>query len=192
MQAGGVSGEPDREAIIAEYRRACRDLAATLARADNEGLRRRSAGTRWTNEELLFHMVFGYMVVQALLPLVKIFGHLPGPAGRGFARLLNAGARPFHAVNYWGSVAAERVFNRHRMAGKLDRVTAALARSLARETEKSLALQMAFPTRWDPFFAPVMTVADLYAYPTVHFDFHAKQLSLPFGEAGVHDDASGQ
>lgn len=35
-----------------------------------------------------------------------------------------------------------------------------------------------FPHRWDPFFAPVMTVNDLYAYPTKHFDFHGLQLSL--------------
>lgn len=24
-----------------------------------------------------------------------------------------------------------------------------------------------------------MTLADVYAYPTLHFDFHARQLSLP-------------
>lgn len=145
-------------------------------------MRRRSSGTRWTNEELMFHMVFGYMVVQALLPLVKFFGRLPPPAGRAFSRVLNAGTRPFHAVNYWGSRAAALVYNRHRMVRKLERVTASLARSLARETEKSLSLTMAFPTRWDPFFAPAMTVAEVYAYPTLHFDFHARQLSLPFGE----------
>lgn len=177
----GSPGAPDRNSIVADYRRACAQLAATLDRAGDGELRRVSTGTRWTNEELLFHMVFGYMVVQALLPLVKIFGRLPPPAGRGFARLLDAGTRPFDVVNYWGSRAAARYFNRRRMAGKLERVTASLARSLARETEQSLALQMAFPTRWDPFFAPVMTLADVYAYPTLHFDFHAKQLSLRFG-----------
>jgi hypothetical protein len=174
--------EPNRDETTAGYRRACGELSAALATAGDAELRRRSTGTRWTNEELLFHMVFGYMVVQALLPLVKIFGHLPQPVGRGFARLLNAGIRPFDAVNYWGSVAAGRVFNRRRMAAKLERVTALLARNLARETETSLSLKMPFPTRWDPFFAPVMTVADVYAYPTRHFDFHATQLSLPFGQ----------
>lgn len=61
-------------------------------------------------------MVFGYMVVRALLPLVKIFGRLPPAVGRGFARLLNAGTPPFDVVNYWGSRAAARLFNRRRMA----------------------------------------------------------------------------
>jgi hypothetical protein len=176
----------NRSGITADYRRACRELETALARAGDADLRRRSTGTRWSNEELMFHMVFGYMVVQALLPLVKFFGHLPPPVGRAFARLLNAGIRPFDAVNFWGSRAAGLVFNRRRMVGKLERVTASLARNLARETEKSLALKMAFPTRWDPFFAPTMTVADLYAYPTLHFDFHARQLSLPFGEHPPH------
>ncbi|WP_223256907.1 DinB family protein [Arthrobacter globiformis] len=171
-----------REQIISDYRRACATLGDTLAAARDEDLRRRSWGTRWTNEELLFHMVFGYMVVQALLPLVKTFGHLPPTLGKVFARLLNAGTRPFDVVNYWGSRAASLVYNRNRMLRKLERVTDALARRLARESEKALALGMAFPTRWDPFFAPIMTLADVYAYPTLHFDFHAKQLSLPLAE----------
>lgn len=29
-----------------------------------------------------------------------------------------------------------------------------------------------------------MTVADVYAYPTLHFDFHARQLSFPFDADG--------
>jgi len=167
-----------REQIIGGYSRACSTLREALAHARDEDLRRRSSGTRWTNEELLFHMVFGYMVVLALLPLVKLFGHLPPVLGKGFARLLNACTGPFDVVNYWGSRAAALVFNRNRMLRKLERVTDALARHLARESERSLALTMAFPTRWDPFFAERMTLADVYGYPTLHFDFHAKQLSL--------------
>src|SRR5699024_12237969 len=81
-------------------------------------------------------------------------------------------------VNYWGSWAASRVYNRHRMARKLRRVTTTLAANLETESHASLGLQMAFPTRWDPFFRPVMTVADLYAYPTKHFAFHAQHLSF--------------
>ena len=169
----------DRTAITDGYRRNCAELEDALHRASDAELRRGSNGTRWSNEELLFHMVFGYMVTRNLLPLVKLSGHLPPAYSRTFARILNAGTRPFHSVNYWGSRAASLVYDRHRMAGKLARITSALAASLERESQRSLALQMAFPTRWDPFFAPRMTVADLYAYPIRHFDFHASQLSLP-------------
>lgn len=168
----------DREAVVAEYRRNCAELEATLAAAPPEALLRRSAGTRWSNEELLYHMVFGYVVVLALLPLVRIFGRLPVPVSRGFAWLLNAGTAPFNVVNYWGSKGGARIFNRRRMAAKLRRVTSALEKRLRRETAHGLARRMYFPTRWDPFFKETMTLADVYAYPVAHFDFHAAQLSL--------------
>jgi hypothetical protein len=38
---------------------------------------------------------------------------------------------------------------------------------------------MPYPTRWDPFFREFMTLADLYRFPTQHFDFHHAQLTLP-------------
>lgn len=160
------------------YERNCRELERWLAAASDTDLRRRSAGTRWTNEELLFHMVFGYMVVQALLPLVRAFGALPAPFSRAFAAMLNAGTAPFDVVNYVGSKAAARVFNRKRMAAKLRRVTSALGRRMGRESAAELAVEMSFPDRWDPFFKPRMSLADVYAYPIQHFDFHAAQLSL--------------
>lgn len=175
----------DRAEIVDGYRRSCVELEDLLARVGDVELRRPSAGTRWTNEELLFHMVFGYMVVRRLLPLVKLFGHLPSSFNSAFARLLNSGTRPFDWVNYWGSRAAARVYNRRRMARKLRRLTANLTVRLGKESEHSLALRMAFPTRWDPFFAAEMTVADVYAYPRRHFDFHAQQLSLPLHGNGL-------
>lgn len=168
----------DRNAVAVEYRRNCAELETTLAGLSSEALQRRSAGTRWSNEELLYHTVFGYVVVLALLPLVRIFGRLPVPVNRGFARLLNAGTAPFDVVNYWGSKGGARIFNRRRMAAKLRRVISTLERQLRQETETDLALRMYFPTRWDPFFRETMTMADVYAYPVAHFDFHAAQLSV--------------
>ncbi|MET9856811.1 hypothetical protein ABZY57_28240 [Streptomyces sp. NPDC006450] len=35
--------------------------------------------------------------------------------------------------------------------------------------------------RRDPFFKDFMTLADLYRYPTQHFDFHRRQLTLNGG-----------
>ncbi|MCB5294106.1 DinB family protein [Arthrobacter sp. SO3] len=168
----------DRDFVVAEYRRSCAELEATLVCLSPAALQRRSAGTRWSNEELLYHMVFGYVVVLALLPLVRVFGRLPVPVNRGFAWLLDAGTAPFDVINFWGSKGGARLFNRRRMAAKLRRVTTALARRLRRETEAGLALRMSFPTRWDPFFKETMTLAEVYAYPVAHFDFHAAQLSL--------------
>jgi hypothetical protein len=35
-----------------------------------------------------------------------------------------------------------------------------------------------FPTRWDPFFKSKMSLSDVYHYPTQHFEFHKRQLTL--------------
>ena len=135
-------------------------------------------GTRWTNEQLLFHMVFGYMVVQRLLVLVRIFSRLPKRMSRIHAKILGAATRPFHVINYYGSCSAALVYNRRRMGAKLDRVIASLQRQLASEKDAEFARGMHYPTQWDPFFEDYMTLADLYRYPGRHFDFHARQLTI--------------
>ncbi|PNH82904.1 DinB family protein [Arthrobacter sp. AFG20] len=170
--------EPTKNDILAGYSRARTDLDYWLAEASTQELHGKSNGTKWANEELLFHMVFGYMVLRALLPLVHLVSRLPAPIGKAFAALLNAGTRPFDVINYWGSKSAALYFNKQRMARKLDKTINAITRSLKRESPASLSRSMAFPDRWDPFFAPSMTLNDVYAYPTKHFDFHAGQLSL--------------
>ena len=176
MKEGRHDVEPSKADILAGYGRARYDLDAWLEGATAADLARRSTGTRWTNEELLFHMVFGYMVVRALLPLVHVISRLPRPVGAAFAAVLNAGTRPFDVINYWGSRAAALVYNRKRMARKLDKTLTAIARRLERECPAALSKSMPFPDRWDPFFAPTMTLNGVYAYPTLHFDFHARQL----------------
>jgi hypothetical protein len=170
--------EPTEDEIMAGYGRARADLERWLAGATAADLGSKSNGTKWTNEELLFHMVFGYMVVRSLLPLVHLISRLPAPVGKAFAALLNAGTRPFDVINYWGSRSAAVYFNKRRMARKLDKTINAITRTLKRESTTSLSRSMPFPDRWDPFFAPTMTLNDVYAYPTKHFDFHAHQLSL--------------
>jgi len=170
--------DPDGEATVVGYTRAHRELTRWLANATPSDLQRKSSGTRWTNEQLLFHMVFGYMIVRALLPLVRVIRPLPQSWRSAFAAALNAATVPFDIVNYWGSRAAAAVYNRHRMGRKLEKTITALARRLERETPRSLARSMPFPTRWDPFFTADMTLAEVYVYATLHFDFHARQLTL--------------
>jgi len=168
----------DRAEIAADLEWARVEFHRLLAEAERDDTwNRPTRGTRWTNEQLLFHMVFGYMIVQRLLVLVRVFSRLPDPVSRGFARVLNAGTTPFHAINYYGSCGAALVYNRRRMAAKLDRVIASLKHKLARESEDALHRGMHFPTRWDPFFNDYMILEDVYRYPRKHFDFHARQLT---------------
>lgn len=168
----------DRQAVHDELGRVQADFRRLLSQATAADLARRTDGTKWTNEQLLFHMLFGYMIVRALLPLVTVFGRLPGGASAAFARLLNAAARPFDLINYLGPCAAIHVYGHQRMAAKLDRVLAALRRRLDDTTESDLVRGMTYPTRWDPFFTGYMTQADLFRYPTRHYDFHRHQLTL--------------
>ena len=79
-------------------------------------------------------MLFGYMVVRALLPLLKLINRLPD-SGRVFAAALSAATTPFDIINYWGSRAASRVYSPQRMGSKFDAVSAALERRLAAERE---------------------------------------------------------
>ena len=171
----------DRAAVRSEMEQARLDFHRLVSEATPADLRRRSDGTRWTNQQLLFHLLFGYLVVRALLVLVRVFGLLPGWASRTFARVLNSAHRPFDLINYLGSCAGARIIPPRRMTGMLDRVIAALQQRLQREPESALRRGMHYPTTWDPFFADFMTLADVYRYPTRHFRFHQRQLTLRNG-----------
>ena len=168
----------DREAIVADLTACAVDLHHLLDGARSERLRAPSDGTDWTNEELLFHMVFGFLVVRRLLPLVRVVSTLPPWMGRAFAGLLDTCRHPFHRVNYVGARGGARVFNRHRMGRLCDRTITALVRSLRAEPEERLHRGMPFPTTWDPYFEPYMALADVYAYPVLHYAHHRAQLTL--------------
>lgn len=151
---------------------------ALLENATDAELRRRSTGTRWNNRQLLFHMMLGFLIMRALLALARVVARLPDWVGRGWARLLNAGTKPFDVINFVGSWLGGSVMPRRAMAALCDRTIAAMLRRLDREDESGLASGMPYPTRWDPFFREFMTRADLYRFPVQHFDFHREQLSL--------------
>ena len=168
----------DRQAIHAELERSRLTLGFLVSEASRSALRRGSEGTRWTNEQLLFHMLFGYMIVLRLLWLVRFFGGLPDTFSRVFSGVLNAGTRPFHVINYLGSCGGALVFHGPRLVRLLDRVVASLHRHLERETEQSLRRTMHFPVGWDPFFEDRMSLAEVYHYGTQHFDYHRRQLTL--------------
>ena len=115
------------------------------------------------------------------MPLVHLLGRLGW--GRRFAAVLNAGRGPFHVINYLGSVGGGQFLRPAAMAALLDRTVRALCHRLEQETDESLALRMHFPTEWDPYFRPTMTVLDVYHYGTEHYEHHRRQLTLGEGDA---------
>ena len=174
-----VKGQPaDRRSIHEELERARVDLHHLVATATTADLRRRTDGTRWTNQQMLWHMAFGYIIVSRLLLLVRLFGRLPDPFGRALAAVLNAGTAPFHHVNYLGSVGGALVFHGQRLTRQFDHTIDRLHRGLDADSDEALARGMHFPVGWDPFFRETMTLEEVYRYGTQHYAFHRAQLTL--------------
>src|SRR4051794_31789250 len=96
-----------------------RELLDTATVAE---LRKPTDGTNWNNEQLLFHMLFGYLLVGTLLLLVGLCPRLPDDASNRSAALLNAGTRPFHVINYVDSLFGARTLGYTRMERLMDRV----------------------------------------------------------------------
>jgi hypothetical protein len=61
-------------------------------------------GTRWTNRQLLFHMVLGQNIARSAIPLFGLFSHLPPSASRSWSRLLEA-CKGRGIVKTYGSAA---------------------------------------------------------------------------------------
>ena len=167
-----------RHEIHDELDRVCADFEQLIDGAPVVEMRRPSDGTRWTNEQLLFHMLFGYLLVRNLLPMVRGFARLPDGASKRFASALNGATGPFHHVNYVGSLGGARVLGYPGMQRLMQRVIRSLHRSLDRRTDHELEQGMHFPVGWDPYFRDVMTLRELYHYPTQHYQHHRRQLTL--------------
>jgi hypothetical protein len=167
----------DRRDIDAELARVTADFHCLLDSATTAELGMSTNGTKWTNKQLLFHMLFGFILVRVLLPMVKGFGRLPPAVSRAFAAILNAGTRPFHVINYLSALPGGTVLSRHATGELMDSTIEHLRGRLARESDHALGLAMHFPVGWDPYFKDTMTVADVYHYPTQHYDHHRRQLT---------------
>ena len=168
----------ERRDITKEMECARADFHQLLDTATSAEFRAPTHGTKWTNEQLLFHMLFGYLLVRNLLPLVKALSRLPPGASRGFAAALNAATKPFHQVNFISSLGGARVLGHERMERLMDHVVASLQRFLSYASEEGLGRGMHFPVGWDAYFTDYMTVKEVYHYATQHYDHHRRQLIL--------------
>lgn len=167
----------DKAAVHEELERVRQSFARHIADMTPTDLDRLSNGTKWTNRQLLFHMLFGYIVVRRLIWMVKVLSHLPNAATKAFAASLDATTTPFNWANYIGPVGAAKIISPARMQRWLDRLTTWLEKDMDGQNAKGLARGMYYPTTWDPYFKSRMTLADLYRYPTQHYDHHDRQLS---------------
>jgi hypothetical protein len=174
--------------MISEDRRA--QLRADLASAREEfhamasavsisGWRSPSRNPGWTNGQVLFHVLLGFILVLPLARLLVLFGRLPGVTGRAFAATLNVLTPVFHRINAVGPRAAVRVLGMKGVLRTFDRTHLAIMRRLDSIRDHEWELVMPYPTRWDSRFRPDMRLEDLFAYPVAHLRHHRTQLRSP-------------
>jgi hypothetical protein len=129
--------------IAAEMERARVDFHHLLDNGTSTELRAGTDGTKWTNEQLLFYMLFGNLLVHNLLVLVKAFTRLPRSVSKAFAATLDAATRPFHVVNYLGSLGGARVLGHARMERLMDFGIGRLQRSVIGASDQLIQLSQA-------------------------------------------------
>ena len=132
----------------------------------------------WTNGQVLFHVLLGFLLVSPLVRLLVIFGHLPQIVGRFFAGLLNLSTPIFHWVNALGPRGAARALGRDGVIRRFDRVHRVILTRLDETREEQWDLTMPYPTRWDPRFRSGMRLEDLFRYPVLHLRHHRAQLRV--------------
>jgi DinB superfamily len=130
----------------------------------------------WTNGQLLFHVLFGFILVLPLANILVLFGHLPALCSRIFARILNFSTPLFNRINAAGPRAGARLLGRAGVIRQFDRVHGAILTRLERVRPHDWALAMHYPTRWDPRFQTPMHLEELFRYPVTHLRHHRAQL----------------
>jgi len=165
------------KAVVTEYEATRVRFHAILDSMSDTDLRKPSLNPGWTNGEILFHMLFGFILLLSLVPMVRVFGRLPKGFSKPLAVVLNLGTIPFNWINGLGPRAGGRVFGRARLGKVYDWVNARLM--LRWQSVKAHEWQhgMYYPDHWDALFSPYMTLEKLAYYPTIHFNFHTGQLA---------------
>lgn len=154
------------------------DFACIVAGVRAAELDRSTDGTRWSNRQMLFHLVLGQKIARAGIPLLGGFSRLPPAASRGWSRMLEAGAKPYDWVNWAGSAAAGRVLPLPAMVRMMRGTTRAILRWFERADDAALARGMTMPPSWDPYFQPWMSRRDVLLWAPKHYRHHRRQLTL--------------
>jgi hypothetical protein len=166
-----------KEDILSQLHAARTAFHALLDSLSEQDFHKQSLNPGWTNGEILAHITFGFIIINVLLPMARLWGRLPKDSSKWFAWLLNASTGPFNWVNAIGARGQGRVFTRTRVGKIYDRAHVALLKKINSVRDNEWTRGMYYPTKWDANFDEFMTLEKLFQYPVVHFDFHAKQIS---------------
>jgi hypothetical protein len=114
------------DAVRADLAWVAADFACLLGSAQADQLDTRSVGTRWTNRQLLFHMLLGQRITRMVVVVMGGFSRLPPGAANGFSHVLAAATRPYNELNWFGGVLGGRINTVASMRRQMDRVTGSL------------------------------------------------------------------
>jgi hypothetical protein len=106
---------------------------ALLDSLSEDDFRKQSLNPGWTNGEILAHMLFGFMILNVLISMARLWGRLPKSSSKPFAWSLNAITGPFNWFNALGARMQGAVFPYKRLGKLYDRVH----RSLRRRRDRS-------------------------------------------------------
>ena len=171
-----ITHQETKDIIRAEFETTRTVFHALLDSLSENDLRRQSRNPGWTNGEILAHMTFGFIILNALLPMARVWGHFPEWTSKLFAGLLNAFTMPFNWINALGARFQARIFTYPRIGTVYDWVHFSLMKHIDSIQKDEWERGMHYPTRWDPNFSDFMTVEKLFHYPVVHFNFHLEQI----------------
>ena len=135
-----------------------------------------SHNPRWTNGQLVFHVLLGFILVPPLARLFVVFGHLPRVCSRAWATILNLATPLFNRINAIGPRAGARLLGRAGILRQFDRVHRRMLARLDRTRARDWTRTMHYPTRWDPRLRADMHLADLFRYPIDHLRHHRSQM----------------
>jgi len=163
--------------ILTELETARSKFHALLDSLSAPDFQKQSLNPGWTNGEILAHMTFGFIVINVLLPMARLWGRLPPGSSKWFAWLLNAATRLFNWFNALGARMQGKVFTYQRIGKIYDSVYVSLLNKVNSVQDDEWERGMYYPTKWDPNFDEFMTLEKLFHYPVTHFNFHLTQIS---------------
>ena len=140
---------PKREEILTQLASARDSFHSLLDSFSAQDFQKQSLNPGWTNGEIIAHMNFGFLVIDVLIPMARLWGRLPKGLSKWFAWLLNALTGPFNWINALGARGQGKVFTRNRIGRIYDRVYASLVKKANSIKEDEWERGMYYPTKWD-------------------------------------------
>ena len=172
-----ANDQATKEKIYRELETARTKFHALLASLSEQDFQKQSLNPGWTNGEILAHMAFGFIIVNVLLPMARLWGRLPKGSSKWFAGLLNAFTGPFNWFNALGARGQGKLFT-HKRVGKIyDQAYFSLLKKINTIQEDEWQRGMYYPIKWDANFDEFMTLEKLFHYPVTHFNFHLNQIA---------------